>query len=57
MLPDTPSQNTPETTLEEPVYLFTDKAIVPASRPNGAPPAGDEQAKPVLPAPDEQSGS
>jgi len=46
----------PETTHEEPVYLFTDKATVPARGENGesAESSNDQQAKPAALPPDQE---
>jgi hypothetical protein len=56
MTPDKPGHNNAVTTLEEPVYLFKDKAIVPPRKPKRTPSdSGESQAEPPPPAPKEES--
>ncbi len=56
MTPEKPNRHNPNTTLDEPVYLFTDKAIVPPRKQKGTPPdSGDSQTEGPPPAPKEES--
>jgi len=46
-----------ETTLDEPVYLFTDKAVVrPRAEKGSSPPVSAEKKPAVAPPPDQQEG-
>ena len=46
MTPSLPNPNkNPQTTLDEPVYLFTDKAIVPQKKQNGSPSSANDEAR------------